>query len=238
MKKIFIPVFLFLLTLPITCNSATEIVETPNTEVIDYYSMDVNFRLYSNGGIVSKLMFGVFKRLNIGCSWDVENLIGTQTPEARQPALHLKFRVYDGSKNFPAFAIGYDGQGYTYNESSSTYLHKEKGIYFVGGMELLIKNLWFHLGTNVNFSSKENNKAEMFGFTSIDYSILDKEKKVVSFLVEYDNLFKNSDDARLNAGLRVFPAQNLNIDFLFSDISSPKKYETERILRIDYQTTF
>jgi hypothetical protein len=238
MKKTFIFIFGLLSILPITCKSATEIVETPNTEVVDYYSMDVSFRLYSNGGILSKLMFGVFKRLNIGCSWDVDKLIGTQTPEARQPTLNLKFRIYDGSKNLPAFAIGYDGQGYNYNESSGTYLHKEKGIYFVSGMELLIKNLWFHLGSNINFSSDQKNKAEVFGFTSIDYSILDKEKKLVSFLVEYDNLFKNSNDARLNAGLRVYPAQSLNIDLLFSDIASPKKYETERILRIDYQTTF
>ncbi len=224
--------------IPVFCNPSTDIIDTPNTEVIDYYGMDVNFRLYSNGGIVSRLTFGVFERLNIGCSWDVDKLIGTQTPQARQPAINLKFRVYDGSKNLPAIAIGYDGQGYSYNESSNTYLHKEKGIYFVSGMELLIKNLWFNLGTNINFSSKENNKAEMFGFISVEYSILDKERKAISFLLEYDNLFKDTNDNRFNAGLRIFPSKELNIDFAFSDIASPKKYKTERFIKINYQTTF
>lgn len=220
-------------------HASMDLIDTPTAETLDYYAMETKFRLYSAGGMVSRLNFGVLKMLNIGCSWDVDKLIGREDPEPRPPYLSLKVRVYDGSRTFPAFSIGYDGQGYDYNESSDTYLSKGKGIYFVGDMEVFLDNLQFHLGTNISFDEEKNKtKANLFGFVGVDYSFVDNEEKIVTLMTEYDNLFKHADETRLNAGIRMFITPSLNIEFSFRDIASPRKFDTERSISINYQTEF
>lgn len=219
--------------------ASTKLVDTPTAGTIDYYAMSINFRLYTGGGVIPQLAFGVFRRLNIGFSWDIDKLIGSQDPQPRRPTLNLKFRIYDGSKNFPAIAIGYDGQGYNYNETSALYYYKERGVYLVTDTEILTDNLLFHFGTNVNFT-QENNKdvANVLCFTGFDYAIMDDERKIMNFIVEYDNLFKYYEDTRLNAAVRVYPTEDLYVDFSFRDIASPRKFDTERFIEINYQTKF
>ncbi|MDI6641620.1 MAG: hypothetical protein QME68_04835 [Elusimicrobiota bacterium] len=214
----------------------TDLIDVPTTEIAEYNTAELNFRLYSTGGIVSRLTFGVLsKRLNISAYWDVDKLIGMESPVPRHPQIGLKFRIYDGSKNIPAIAIGYDGQGYRYDtEVSSGYLHREKGMYFVGDIEILMKNLLLHFGGNVNF--QDSQKATGFCFFGLSYSILENEKKVVSLLAEYDNISNNFKENRLNAALRIFAASSLSFDIAFLDIASPKKLDTERIIRVNYQT--
>ncbi|OGS21329.1 MAG: hypothetical protein A2252_08800 [Elusimicrobia bacterium RIFOXYA2_FULL_39_19] len=219
--------------------SSVRLVDTPTANIIDYYAMAIDFRLYNNGGVISQLNFGVFRKLNIGCSWDIDRLIGTQDPQPRMPTLSIKFRIYDGSKNMPAIAFGYDGQGYNYDESSSTYQSKEKGVYFVTDTELLAQNLFMHLGMNMNFS-KENNKdkTNVLGFIGFDYTLMDDETKIATLIMEYDNLFKYIEDAKLNGAIRIYPTNDLTIDFAFRDIASPRKLNTERFAQINYQTKF
>ncbi|MEW6040757.1 MAG: hypothetical protein AB1633_04475 [Elusimicrobiota bacterium] len=215
------------------------LIDIPTAEVIDLYAMEMDFRLYSEGGIISKLNFGVFRRLNFGISWDVARVVGTKSPEPRPPAMTLKFRIFDGSNKLPAIALGYDGQGYNYDSSSGTYLHKEKGMFIVADTEALIDNLWLHFGGNLSFY-KENNRDKTYSaaFIGVDYSIVEQEKKLISLLVEYDNLFQGIKEARFNCALRFFPAPALTIDFAFRNIIPQTGFEVERLLKIDYQTKF
>jgi hypothetical protein len=219
---------------------STELVDTPTAEVIDYYATQMNFRFYANGGILSRVGFGVFKGLNIGFSLDVDKLVGTSNPELRQPALNLKYRLFDGAQQIPAIAIGYDGQGYNYNSSTSSYLEKEKGLYLVFSMETVAKGLEFHIGTNVNFVKEDNkDKAKGYGFIGFDYTIETNEYKMCSFMFEYDNLFQSYKENRFNAAIRMFPAPNLSIDLAARNIVSPKPdVASERLLKVSYQGKF
>jgi hypothetical protein len=219
--------------------ASTFLIDIPTAETIDLYAMEMNFRLYSEGGILSRLNFGVFRRLNLGISWDVSRVIGTKAPEARPPAMALKFRIYDGSNKFPAIAIGYDGQGYNYDPSSGTYAHKEKGMYIVGGMEAFMNNLWLHAGASLSFYREDNkDKTYTTGFIGGDFSLVDQDKKVLSLVAEYDNISRGSNEARFNAAVRFYPAPPLTLDFAFRNIIPKTGSETERLLKIDYQTKF
>lgn len=230
---------IFVLAVPAYSNTSTDLVETPTADIVDYYSTEVNFNMYSNGGILSSINFGVFKRLNMGFSWDIDRIIGTEKPEIRMPTLKVKFRIFDGTDKWPAIAIGYDGQGYRYDSSSGSYLNKEKGIYIVFSVETIAKGLEYHLGANIQFTKVDNKDvSSSYGFTGFNYTLTENEKKLVSFIVEYDNLFKSAKDTRLNSAIRIFPTNSLNLDLAIKDISSPRNLTAERILRVNYQGKF
>jgi len=233
---VFVPCFFLGVT---DSHSSNDLIDIPTAEITEYHTMDVNFRLYTGGGIVSRLSFGVFNQLNVGGSMDVDKLIGSVPPEVRPPVFYFKFRFYDGSDRLPALALGYDGQGYDYNHASGTYIHREKGIYLVATLETLLPNLELTMGANLNFTrTTTRDEAHLYGFAGVDYSITDQGKKVLSIIGEYNNLSRNTDDTILNAGLRFHPAFDLDIDFSFSDIMSPRKTDPERLIRINYRTKF
>src|SRR5882724_7201278 len=75
----------------------TELIDVPTASIIDYGSFSSRSRLFANGGVVEWLSFGVFQRLNIGASLNVDKFIGTGSPvQITRPDLQVKFRMYDG----------------------------------------------------------------------------------------------------------------------------------------------
>lgn len=225
-------IILFLLFPPF---AAGALIDIPTAEVLNRYSMELDFRLYYNGGVVSRISFGVFERVNIGCSVDVDSLIGIVNPEFRQPALNLKVRLYDGSRKLPALSLGYDGQAYRYKNGE--YQHKEKGAYLVSDIEALLKNMEFFFGINANSDNSGNtSRAELHGFTGATYTILKNEQRLVSLMAECDDVFKSN---RLNAGIRLLPSNSLYIDLSVIDLITAEKTETaERLIKINYQGQF
>ncbi|OIO72445.1 MAG: hypothetical protein AUJ85_10250 [Elusimicrobia bacterium CG1_02_37_114] len=238
MKRFLGPLILLCICVTGNLFAYTDVIDVPTAEVVNYYTMDLNFRLYSGGGVLSRINFGVLKRVNIGGSVDIDKLIGKEAPSIRPPALNLKFRVFDGSQKFPALAVGYSGQGYRYEESSGTYLDREKGLYFVGSIEALTEGLWWHVGTNINFTREDNrDKSNFYAFLGFNYDIEEDNKKMLSFMAEYDNL-NDLRNSRLNSGLRFFPAENIHVDLSIKDIASQHGFPTERFLSINYQGNF
>ena len=113
-----------------------DLVDMPTSNVIDYGGYRVNFRLYSEGGVVSHLSFGVFRHLNIGASWDNQKVIGTDNQSTNSPTLNIKLRAFDGSYILPSFTIGYEGQGRFFDKTIDQYREREKGLFLVMGREL------------------------------------------------------------------------------------------------------
>ena len=204
-----------------------DLVDAPTTNVVDYGAYRVNFRFYSAGGVLSHMSFGVFKRLNIGASWDVEQVLGSEDPKTVAPALNVKFRVYDGSQAMPSIAVGYDGQGRFYDRGKEEYSERERGLYIVFGRELFFSNFLAQAGADI----AKFRDGEVFGFAGLSYMI---EEKVALFS-EYDNI-RVGPNNRWNAGIRIFPIPSLGIDFAVRQIASI--HDKERIVRINYVGTF
>lgn len=204
-----------------------DLVDAPTTNIIDYGGYRLNFRLYSGGGLVSHLSFGVFRRLNIGASWDNEKVIGTEDPTTNSPTLNIKLRAYDGSRILPSLAIGYDGQGRFFNKATDQYTERERGLYLAFEREFFFPRLEFYGGTNI----AKFKEGEVYGFVGASYLIEQK----IALIMEYDNI-RVGPRNRWNAGIRVFPISSLAIDFAVRKIGSIE--DKERIVRINYVGSF
>src|SRR5687768_1531346 len=114
-RVLFLSLFLFL---PMGSHAAgllANLIDIPTAETVDHFGYNIAFRFYSGGGLLTKTAFGVFPRLNVGFGLDAENFVGAGTVDVNPPTLNLKVRFYDGKRQLPALAIGYDGQGYFYD---------------------------------------------------------------------------------------------------------------------------
>jgi hypothetical protein len=204
------------------------IIDIPTADVTDYSSYDLNFRLYGTGGILSKMVFGVFKPINIGVSWDTDKVIGSQSVDVRPPAIHFKARIYAGGLYIPQMAIGYDGQGYgSYDKNTDKYFYREKGIYLAMTREIFVPGLELTFGANIYDFDKQG----IFEFIGFTYNLEDK----IMLLSEYDNIHKTPEN-RANVGLRLNISESIAIDLAGRNIF--KKDLAERVLVIKYKGNF
>ncbi len=236
MKKILISLVILIVLLVYTVKTfavnVTYLADIPTYSLLDYGCYDMQFRVFSNGGVLTKVNFGIFKILNLGVSWELGNLIGVQDVVVAVPALQLKLNVYSGSETIPGLAMGYDGQGFFYNQSEAEFMQKGKGIYFVFGKEILFPSLNFNGGLNIN----DFKHPCVLGFTGLSYQII---VETLMAMVEYDNIGKGKL-ARLNSGFRFWITENLDIDFILRNCttSDKEKYGCERLVKISYQGRF
>jgi len=214
----------------------TELIDMPTAAVVDYGSYSTRTRFFSNGGVVEWLSFGVFQRLNLGASLNIDKLLGTQTPvQITRPDLQVKFRFYDGTTIIPAFAAGFDGQGYMYNRVSHRYDQRQRGLYFVGSQEIGIPGLQGHAGINV----PDFDDNPVAGFMGVNYNIQD----TVGLMAEWDNI-ADFPESRLNIGFRVYITPNFSLDFAARTIGQGGRYTngvergSERVVMFKYTGSF
>lgn len=212
------------------------LIDAPTSAVLDYGGYSTLTRFYSNGGLLEHLSFGVFNRLNIGASLNIDRLIGRDKPtRIRAPNVQVKYRFYEGTRYLPSLAVGYDGQGFMYNAEAKRYNHRQRGFFVVATQEMGLPGLLIHPSLNIS----DFNSNSIFGSIPISYNIEDK----VGLMFEWDNI-NNWSASRLNAGLRVYVTSALHIDFAaramgqggyFSD-GSPRG--PERVAQIKYSANF
>ncbi len=204
------------------------LIDTPTKGMIDYGNYNVDFRFFNTGGVLSKLTFGVFKMVNLGVGWEVDQLIGAQTPQAAPPSLYIKIKPFNGGMVLPAFAFGYDGQGYYYNKTLNQFQEKEKGIFIVFGREILVPGLTGNVGANMNDFSQDT----LYGFLNLEYEI----EEGFRLMAEYDNI-SYFPQARLNGGIRFYVSEDISIDLAGRDLGS-NQGPSERIIKIGYNGKF
>ncbi len=214
-------------TEPTNPEGMVDVIDSPTPNTVDYGGYRLNFRFYKEGGILSTISFGVFRRLNIGASWDNEKVIGSDDPRTNKPALQAKFRIYDGSMVIPAIAIGYDGQGRFFDKVKDEYAERDRGLYMSMGREIFFPRFEAYGGVNIS----KFKEGEVYGSIGLSYTIEDK----FVLMTEYDNI-RNGVDNRWNAGIRVFAMQQLHIDFAFRQIASNK--DKDRLVRINFVGSF
>ena len=210
-------------------SEALDVIDTPTPGLLDYGAYNVNFRLATDGVVLTRINWGVFKPVNIGFSWEIGKIIGSSDNiTAAKPGMFMKLNIYSGGMVMPAMAFGYDGQGYFYDKSSEEFLQKEKGIFFVMGREVVTRGLNFNIGVNMwDFSDNK-----VYGFIASTFEF--EEKFVI--LAEYDNLYHHIDNNRLNFGFRFFVTDDLNVDLSGRDLGASRL--AERIIRVNYVGRF
>lgn len=228
MKKIFVGFFILLAAWgPARAQQNDILIDIPSAHITEYGGYTARFRFYSQGGILTRLSFGVLNRVNIGFSWDLEEVIGSRKIDVNEPALNLKIRFFDGTILLPALAFGYDGQGYFFDKETDEYTQREKGIFLVTTQELFLPKLEWTLGGNIFDFSEDS----IYGFAGVTYTI-----HPLVIVVEYDNIH-NKEFNRLNAGITLLLSPSISVDLAGRDIGARSR-DAERIVRINYRGLF
>ena len=214
----------------------TDNIDAPTTAVLDYGGYSSRSRFYSNGGILQYVNFGVFQSLNIGASLTMDGIVGNQrTVRLRAPTVQVKYRLFDGDNWVPSFAVGFDGQGFDYNNTDRRYNNRQRGFYVVASEELGIPGLMIH--PSFNISDFDTNS--VFGSIPLSYNIMDK----VEPMIEWDNI-NNWMDSRFNAGLRGYLTPHFSIDFAVRGIGQGGRFSNgdprgpERVVQLRYSANF
>jgi hypothetical protein len=214
----------------------TELIDIPTANVYDYGALASRGRFTSGGGTIGDLTIGVLQSFNVGASLDVDRLIGTGSPvKVREPAVELKWRFYDGSRLFPALAVGFDGQGYFYNDQKKEYNEQFRGLYLVGSQEIGIPGLWLHPGLNIS----DFNTNAVYGFVGLAYNI----KQKVELMGEWDNI-QNFHDSRANTGVRFYVTPQFTINVAVREIAGTGPFSdgtvhaNERVVILKYIGNF
>lgn len=211
-----------------------DLVDIPAADILDHGSFESNFRFFTDGGLVTKLNFGVFRILNVGFSLTVDKFIGNEKTDLQQPELQVKIRLFQGNPGLPSLAIGFDSQGYRFNKERDRYTDEERGLYLAASQEVFWPSLFLHGGIAV----ADFDDDKVIGFFGLHYDIQER----VALFTEYDNL-RSFDKNRLNAGFRVFVTPSFNVDFAVRDIGAGgtvdgfRRYH-ERIIRLEYVGAF
>lgn len=210
--------------------------DTPTAAVLDYGGYSARTRFYAKGGMLQYVDFGVFQSLNLGASLTIDGLVGDdRTVRMRAPSVQVKYRFYDGDRMIPAFAVGFDGQGFNYNNSDKRYNARQRGFYVVGSQELGVSGLEIH--PSMNISDFDTNA--FFGAIPLSYNIRDKAKVIL----EWDNI-NNFRDSRLNTGLRAYVTPHFHVDFAIRGIGQGGNFGNgdsrgpERIVQLRYSGNF
>lgn len=214
----------------------TELIDTPTAAVLDLGGFYSRTRFYSAGGLLQYLSFGVYPRVNIGASFNIDNLIGAGSPvRLRRPELQLKLRFFDGDQYLPALALGFDGQGYLYNRSDKVYNQRQRGLYVVGSQEVLFPGLHCHAGMSI--ADFDGNT--LAGMLATSLNIRDR----VKLMAEWDNIH-NFVESRLNMGARVYVTPAFNFEFSVRSIGQGGQFPDglrkgeERVVQLKYTGNF
>lgn len=212
-----------------------ELLDIPTAAVVDYQSIAVKTRVFNNGGVTTGALFSVHPRVNLGATATLENLIGSSDNiRFVRPDIQAKFRIYDGNRAVPAFAVGYDGLGHYYDFSKREYQEKARGMYIVATSELAPG---FQMHPAFNFSDFES--SSFFGSIAFNYNLQD----TINFMLEWDNIHKLSD-SHVNLGTRFYVTPFFFLDLGLRDLgcnnylANGSRQLPERVAQIRYISNF
>jgi tetratricopeptide (TPR) repeat protein len=141
----------------------------------------------------------------------------------------MKFRAYDGSRRFPALALGYDGQGYFFNKNTHKYDQREKGLYTAASGEVIVPEFVMSGGLNIF----DFNNDHIYGFAGMAYTFQNR----VGIMFEADNLFHEPRQSRFNIGLRCRITDGFSMDLAKRDLWAAGR-KPENTLRFTYSRSF
>jgi len=206
-----------------------EAIDIPTAYILDPQTFATTFRFYDQGGITSRLVIGPFRRVNLGISFDAQHVVGGGDPHMIRPSAFFKLNFFDGTDFLPALALGYDNQGYLYQQSTRQFLQREKGLYLVGSHEIFLPNFELHAG----LSKYDFDDNTVFGFFGATWKIA----PAFALLAEYDNI-RNGIDDRVNLGGRFWVTPFFNVDVAARNVGRGEARGGERIVRLNYVGNF
>ncbi|MCJ7507238.1 MAG: YjbH domain-containing protein [candidate division Zixibacteria bacterium] len=195
--------------------SPRKLIDCPTAALLPRGSFDFDIRFFPNGGVNIALGIGLMKRLNVGMSYGGEEIIGDKDPNWN-PRIEfaVKYRLINESYMMPAFALGFDSQGYgAYDDSLDRYANKSKGFYGVISKNYLVFEqvpVGLHFGGNYSLENEDKDKS-MDLYLGADVRITED----LAGTLEYDLAF--NDNRKDQYYGRGYGYLNIGIQWIFQD---------------------
>jgi len=207
------------------------LINAPTAGTLPRGCFHVVMRVYNHGGLLGETAIGLSNRLMIGISYGAENIISDYSANSNpRIEFNLKLRLIDENYLLPAFAIGYNSQGYgAFIDDRDRYTFKSKGFFGVVSRNFTTQYLSAggHVGVNYSLENDVDNDEEPSFFFGLDT----KFNNNIAMAIEYD-MGLNDDRASqnyakgrgyLNFGLKWMYSDNLEIEILLNDLLLNRK---------------
>jgi hypothetical protein len=219
MKMVFAVFFFLLLSIHILAaidNPLFLLVDNPTCGNYHRGQYELRARMEPEGGVLGGVYIGITDNFSIGVSYGGDRVIGYGDIEGyKHPEVEVRFRIFEETLLYPAFALGFSSQGHGPQiESFDRYRIKSKGFYGVVSKNFeLIGDLSLHGGINYSLEQDDGNN-NLNVFLGLEKSIADK----FSLICDYDFAFNEGIDAYrengyLNAGLKGYFLPHIAIEF-------------------------
>lgn len=250
-RKSYLFVIVFLIWIPSHAQEyqhveLRDLVDAPTAGLLSRWNYALDLRQFPQGGMLTRVSFGLLSRLTVGVSYGGINVIGEGEVDWNpRLAFQGRLRFIDETFVMPAVACGFDSQGYgVFDDEAERYQVKSKGVYAVLSKSFwLLGPLGLHVGSNYSLEDEDGDDDFSF-FAGIDKDL------VAGFVLvaEYD-LATNDDHADgnfgtgngyLNAGLRWTFADKLSIECDFKNLVDNRENapHVNREIRIFYWDHF
>ena len=219
-------------------DNTERLIFIPKACGLNYGEYNINFRMYNEGGMLTRAVFGVIQGLNVGFSWDILHLIGTETAMGRNPQLYLKFDLYRGGRLMPATSVGYDAQGYEWNAGTKKYDSSPVGFFLVMSKELMLNN--FYLTGGGDYDTEDKNPDHSFTDKLNGFAGFNFKPSKFSVYGEAINIGRGSEYCRINGGALYEIVEGLQFMLAFENISEAGKVnkQQQRTFSILYRGAF
>jgi hypothetical protein len=194
-------------------------VDLPTAHTIPRAAYSVGARLGPHGSFVGGLRIGVTEYLYVGVSYGARNVIGTGEPDWEDRVeFDFKVRLADEANSVLGLAIGFDSRGYGDQHRDGTFEKASPGIFAVASKTLPFSEHWQgHAGVSRTLErerARPNLFAGVSGRFSQEFSVITEYQ----ISVGEENSEASSDAGYLNAGLRWFLAERVQLDFMFRNL--------------------
>jgi hypothetical protein len=253
MKKIFLSLIGLCLFNVLSAYELNQLVDCPTAGILQRGETEIFTKLYKDNGLLIGAKVGLFPRFFFGVSYGAEQVVGNQSPVWHERVeFSAKFRLFDETPKYPAFAIGFDSQGHgKFYSDTKRYDIKSKGFFGVASKNyLFLGNLGFHLGMNYSLETKDKDDNLNF-FAGMDKSL----GQVINLTAEYDLALNNNENYSnnsveqntevlkkgfFNASLDIKFTDNLILRCTFYDLFQNRSDTKggDRALRLIYNMTF
>lgn len=212
------------------------VIDAPTAGLVSHRAYALDVHLFPQGGVLLQASVGLFRRVDVGCSYGGLNIVGEGDMQWNpRPGFQARIRIRDETMLFPAIAVGVNSQGHgPYVDDADRYDVKSKGIYMV-----FSKSLWaagplgLHAGVNSSLE-REDNDHDISGFIAADK---DLPARFV-LLAEYDlALDDNARDSVFGAGRGYFNAgvrwnldEKVSLEFNLKNLADNREH-TRRVGR-------
>ncbi|PKK83522.1 MAG: hypothetical protein CVT49_08360 [candidate division Zixibacteria bacterium HGW-Zixibacteria-1] len=221
------------------------LIDAPTAGTLPRGSFDIMMSVYSNGGILGKTSIGLSNRFMVGMSYGAEGIISDRTANANpEIEFNVKLRLIDENYYLPAFAVGFNSQGYgAYIDDRKRYTYKSKGFYGVISRSFMLQNLnaGVHAGANYSLEYDYDSEEEPSFFFGMDARF----NYNIGFFIEYDLALNDNRSSigyakgrgYLNASLKWMYSENLELEFVVKDLLLNRREDAStfgRELRFTY----